>query len=92
MNISGFRIRMLVPILVCLSILCPMAFAQVTNASLTGEITDSNGAVLPGVLIQLQNTATNAIQPTETNNSGVYLIAPLNPGSYKISAEKQGFN
>jgi hypothetical protein len=64
----------------------------VTNASLTGAVTDSNGAVLPGVLIQLQNTATNAIQPTETNNSGVYLIAPLNPGSYKISAEKQGFN
>jgi hypothetical protein len=69
-----------------------MTLAQVTNASLTGEITDSNGAVLPGVLIQVQNTATNAIQTAETNASGVYLVAPLNPGSYKISVEKQGFN
>jgi hypothetical protein len=83
---------MLVPVLLCLFVLCPIAFAQVTNASLTGAVTDLNGAVLPGVLIHVQNTATNAIQTTETNSSGVYTVAPLNPGSYTISAEKQGFN
>jgi hypothetical protein len=87
-----FGIRMFVPVLLCLFAICPMTFAQVTNASLTGEITDSSGAVLPGVLIQVQNTATNATQTAETNTSGVYLVAPLNPGSYKISVEKKGFN
>src|ERR1035437_2459506 len=87
-----FGIRMLVPVLLCLFAICQMTFAQVTNASLTGAVTDSNGSVLPGVLIHVQNTATNAIQTTETNSSGVYLVAPLNPGPYKISVEKPGFN
>ena len=87
-----FGIRMFVPVLLCLFALCPVTFAQVTNASLTGEITDSNGAVLPGARLQVQNTATNTIQTAETNASGVYLVAPLNPGSYKVSVEKQGFD
>src|ERR1035437_7535038 len=44
-----FGIRMLVPVLLCLFAICQMTFAQVTNASLTGAVTDSNGSVLPGV-------------------------------------------
>jgi hypothetical protein len=92
MKISRLGIRIFIPVLLCLFAICPVTFAQVTNASLTGVVTDSNGAVLPGVQLQVQNTATNATQTTETNASGVYTVAPLNPGSYKILVEKQGFN
>jgi len=91
MNASKIRIRMLVPILLCFFALGPMALAQVTNASLTGVITDKNGAAIPGVRIHVTNTGTNAVETTETNSSGVYLVAPLNPGSYQITAEKAGF-
>jgi hypothetical protein len=69
-----------------------MTFAQVTNASLTGLVTDANGAALPGVKVRVQNVNTNTIQTTETSASGIYLVAPLNPGPYKVSAEKTGFN
>jgi hypothetical protein len=92
MKVFGFRIGMLAQVLLCLFAICPIALAQVTNASLTGAVTDANGAVLPGVLIHVQNTATNAIQTVETNTSGVYLVAPLNPGPYSVSVEKSGFN
>ena len=91
MNNSKFSIRMLVPILLCLFALGHTALAQVTNASLTGLVTDSAGAALPGVQIHVQNTSTNFIQSTETNGSGVYLVTPLNPGPYKVTAEKAGF-
>ena len=91
MNDSKFSIRMLVPILLCLFAMGHLALAQVTNASLTGLVTDSNGAALPGVQIHVQNTDTNFVQSAETNGSGVYLVTPLNPGPYKVTAEKTGF-
>ncbi|MFZ1086053.1 MAG: TonB-dependent receptor, partial [Terracidiphilus sp.] len=91
MNSSKFSIRMLVPILLCLFAMGPLALAQVTNASLTGLVTDSNGAALPGVQIHVQNTDTNYVQSTETNGTGVYLVTPLVPGPYKVTAEKAGF-
>ena len=91
MNNSKFSIRMLVPILLCLFAMGHLALAQVTNASLTGLVTDSNGAALPGVQIHVQNTDTNFVQSAETNGSGVYLVTPLNPGPYKVTAEKTGF-
>jgi hypothetical protein len=68
-----------------------MAFAQVTNASLNGLVTDANGAVLTGVQISVQNLNTGFVQKTVSNGSGVYLITPLNPGPYTLTAEKKGF-
>jgi hypothetical protein len=82
---------MLVPILLCLFAMGHMALAQVTNASLTGVVTDPSGAALPGVQIHVQNTDTNFVQSAETNASGVYQVTPLNPGPYKVTAEKTGF-
>jgi hypothetical protein len=83
--------RIILQILLCVFALCPVALAQVTNASLTGVITDSNGAAIPGVQVRVQNTATNLSQTEQTNSSGVYLVAPLNPGPYTVTAEKTGF-
>lgn len=91
MNTSKFSIRMLVPILLCLFAMGHTALAQVTNASLNGVVTDANGAALPGVQIHVQNTDTNFVQSAETNASGVYLVTPLNPGPYQVTAEKAGF-
>jgi len=90
-NNSKFRIRMLVPILLCLFAMGHTALAQVTNASLNGIVTDANGAALPGVQIHVQNTDTNFVQSAETNASGVYQVAPLNPGPYRVTAERAGF-
>ncbi len=84
-------IRMLIPVLLCFLALCPLALAQVTNASLTGIVTDPSGAALPGVAVRVLNTNTNALQVVETNASGIYLVTPLNPGPYTVTAEKQGF-
>jgi hypothetical protein len=91
MRHSKFHIGMLVAILICLSTICPVTFAQVTNASLTGLVTDASGAAVTGARISVQNTNTNFVQTTVSNDSGVYLVAPLNPGPYTVTAEKKGF-
>lgn len=91
MNELKSRTRPIFQILLCVFALCPVALAQVTNASLTGLISDANGNAIPGAQVRVQNTATNGTQKTETNGSGVYLVAPLNPGPYIVTVEKAGF-
>ncbi len=47
--------------LVCITILvlmfCVAAFAQVTTADIVGRVTDTSGAVLPGVTVTAENLA-----------------------------------
>jgi hypothetical protein len=67
------------------------AFGQGTSASLTGQITDSSGAVMPGATVTATNTGTSLAQIAISNGEGIYLIAPLPPGHYKLTVESKGF-
>jgi len=65
-------------------------FAQ-TTGTMTGTVTDTSGAVLPGVEITITNTGTDQTRKTLTNETGRYRAAALNPGGYKVSASFAGF-
>jgi Carboxypeptidase regulatory-like domain len=67
------------------------AFGQGTSASLTGQITDNSGAVVPEATVTATNTDTSLAQTATTNGEGIYLIAPLPPGHYKLTIEARGF-
>jgi hypothetical protein len=67
------------------------AFGQGTSASLTGQVTDNSGAVVPGATVTATNTDTSLAQTASTNGEGIYLIAPLPPGHYKLTVETRGF-
>jgi carboxypeptidase family protein len=69
----------------------PIVSAQEVRASITGTVTDSQGAAVPGVTITATNVANNASITQVTNDSGLYLTPFLSPGSYRLTAEKQGF-
>lgn len=61
-------------------------------ASVTGTVTDTTGAVVPGVSVKLVNTRTNTTYETTTNPAGYYTIAKVLPGpSYKITFKRDGF-
>src|SRR5678809_580711 len=76
-------------LLLCAIVALPaMAFAQ--DAVLTGTITDSTGAVLPGVTVAAVNEATGNNYETVTDATGVYRI-PVRVGAYKITANLAGF-
>ena len=79
----------LLAILSCL--LATAAFGQANNATLTGTALDSSAAVLPGVSIRTTNTATGVITSAVTNESGVYNILGLIPGTYTVSGTLPGF-
>jgi hypothetical protein len=67
------------------------AFAQETRASLTGRVTDSSDAVIAKSKVTATNVETNVSVSSETNESGIYDIPYLLPGSYRVSAETAGF-
>ncbi|MGB6266489.1 MAG: carboxypeptidase regulatory-like domain-containing protein, partial [Candidatus Acidiferrales bacterium] len=85
-------IRLLsVSILALLFIGGTTAYGQGTSASLTGQVTDSSGAVVPGATVTATSAETNLAQTAAANGDGIYLIAPLRPGHYTLTVESKGF-
>jgi len=69
------------------------AFAQqAANATLTGAITDQNGALVPGVKITATHTATGVQRETVTNSDGIYVFSNMSPGDYELRIEARGFS
>ncbi len=61
------------------------------NAGFQGVVSDSTGAVIPGVKVVARNIATGVDYAAKSNAAGVYFITNLPQGTYKITAEKEGF-
>ncbi|MCA1602746.1 MAG: carboxypeptidase-like regulatory domain-containing protein, partial [Acidobacteria bacterium] len=66
--------------------------AQQETATITGEVKDVSGALVPQAMITVTNVGTNISVNTETNDQGSYTVSSLRPGEYKITVEKSGFN
>jgi hypothetical protein len=64
---------------------------QVNRATITGNVTDASGAVLPGVSVTVTNTATGVSTKTVSNRDGIYVAPNLDPGAYSVSFEHNGF-
>ncbi len=73
-------------------ILLPMvAAAQGTTGSISGTVTDSQKAVVPGVTILVRQTETGAERTLVSDERGRYTVLNLSPGPYRITAELTGF-
>src|ERR1041385_7303696 len=68
-----------------------LAWSQAITGTILGTVTDTSGAVLPGVTITATNTGTNQARTTLTNESGVYSLPSLQIGNYRVEAELSGF-
>ena len=67
------------------------AAAQISTAELNGRVTDSSGAVLPGVTVTATQTATGLERTAVTDGEGAYLLTNLPPGPYRLEISLQGF-
>jgi hypothetical protein len=73
--------------------LAPRAWPQAgEQGSLTGTVTDPQGAALPGVTASATNLDTNVTTTAVTNASGVYLLSPLINGRYRVTFALSGFS
>jgi Carboxypeptidase regulatory-like domain len=69
----------------------PGASAQSVGANVGGIVTDPSGARLPGVTVTVTNKGNGATQTFVTGAEGNYRAVALQPGTYTISANLQGF-
>src|SRR5437870_2334272 len=67
------------------------ALAQVQSGRLVGTIYDPNKAAVPKATVTVTNPATNISRQVTTNESGDYVVTPLDPGTYSVSATAPGF-
>ena len=85
------RSRTLLTILLGLALfLAPLAWAQ-ENATITGIVTDSTGAVVPNVQVTLTNQATSQVRTSVSNGSGIYDFPNVGVGNYTLAATAPGF-
>lgn len=66
-----------------------LAFAQ--NAEVSGLVMDAQKAVIPHATVELTNVATQVKTAATTNQTGIYTVASLQPGVYRLSASASGF-
>ena len=67
------------------------ALPQVLYGTLTGNVTDSTGAVAPGARVDVLNVGTNLTKSATTDTRGGYLFSDLQPGAYDVTIELPGF-
>src|SRR5229473_1967476 len=70
---------------------CITVFGQSTTATLSGTVTDQNGAIVPGVAISVINPATSLERTATTSDAGYFNIPLLPPGIYTVTAKRDGF-
>ena len=67
------------------------AAPQAVYGSIRGTITDSSGAVLPGVTVTITSKERNTSDTVVTDSDGVYRKERMLPGIYEVKADLQGF-
>src|SRR5687767_1135364 len=67
------------------------AFAQAPTAQISGRVTDTSGAVLPGVTVTATQTGTGLVRTVVSNETGNFVIPNLPIGPYRLEATLQGF-
>ena len=69
-----------------------VGFTQSTNSGdISGTVTDSSGASLPGVTVTVLNKTTGVTRDFVTNDAGVYDTSSIVPDTYSVTFSKAGF-
>ena len=68
------------------------ASAQSNKGTITGTVTDPNGAVVKDAKVTVTNVADGQSREATTSDDGTYTIPALDPGVYRVTVDASGFN
>jgi len=80
--------------LFCSSLLVSLtvpSWAQTITGTISGDVTDTSGAVVAAATITVENLGTGDKRTATTTNTGSYRVPDLAIGKYKVTATAQGF-
>ena len=67
------------------------AAAQTGSSTIAGVVKDESGGAVPGAAIKVVNEATGVGVDAFSNEQGLYEVAGLVPGQYRVKATLDGF-
>ena len=76
---------------ICLVFGAGSAAAQAGSGTISGVVTDQNGAAVPNATVTATNKETALTRTVTTSEDGLYTIATLPTGTYTVKANAQGF-
>ena len=90
------RLSFFLGLVVCSGVLLglnaiPARAQGASSGSVAGQVSDPQGASVPGADVTLTAVATNNPQTTTTNEAGRYNFPVVHPGLYDITVSKPGF-
>jgi hypothetical protein len=65
---------------------------QEFRGTISGTVSDTEGAVVSNAVVTVRDTATGAVSTTETGTSGSYTVPSLAPGKYDVKVEAPNFH
>jgi hypothetical protein len=92
MNHHQHPVKRLVLAIVTLALLCATpSLAQVVKGSISGTVTDPQGAVVSGATVKAINDATSATLATTSDSSGSFHFNLIPVGTYRVELTATGF-
>jgi hypothetical protein len=78
--------------LIAVTLLCSLPLlSQTETASISGRVTDPSGSAVVNAGVQVTNVDTGMTLAIKTNGAGFYIATGLNPGKYRVTVSKEGF-
>ncbi|HYH85887.1 MAG TPA: carboxypeptidase-like regulatory domain-containing protein, partial [Pyrinomonadaceae bacterium] len=74
-----------------LSCAAPARAQDLDDATISGTVSDQNGAVVPGATVTATLAATGAARTVVTDGEGRFRLVELPPGAYTVRAMRAGF-
>lgn len=81
----------LAKVVFCFGMFSALGLAQSDRGTLTGTVSDTTGATIPGASLQVRNTQTGAVYTGATSATGNYTLAQLPAGQYEMNVAAPGF-
>src|SRR5262245_65989533 len=90
-QMCGRNVLSIAAALVVLLFSLPRESSAQVSAGIGGTVSDSTGALIPGVEVTATNVNTGISTTQITNEAGAYQILTLQPGTYRLKASLPGF-
>ncbi len=91
MTFCSIKFRALTAVLFSIVLLAGSSFAQTDTSSITGAVTDAQGAAVAGATVTINNPDRAFSRTTQTSAEGNYNFSGIPPGTYTVEVEKAGF-
>ena len=85
------KLNLLIAVIVSICLFSISALSQTINGTISGTVTDSQGAVVQGATVNIKNPDTGFTRTTTTDNDGNFKISGLPVANYSVRVEKSGY-